>query len=85
MTPTKEVLKAIVNLKHNKDFEIIIAWLEREHPKTAIESTKIMGQHGDWVAGQAQALDMLLNRFKTAEAKLQEIKSKQNEQKGPIV
>jgi len=73
MTPNKEILKAFIALEANKDWQKVVAWLKEEHLRAAVDSTHRDGSQGSWVQGQAQALEMLLERINTAEIRLENI------------
>jgi hypothetical protein len=85
VTPDKDTLKAIVNLEHNRDFQRFVEWLKDEHIKAAIDSTHRWEEQAVKIAGQAQALEMLIERITSAEAKLKMMKDSQENPKGPIV
>lgn len=85
MSPSKGILKSFVNLKHNKDWILVLEWLRQEHIKAAIDSTHIGGDLGLWLQGQAQALEMLLKRIDDAEHVLEADKLDAERPTGPIV
>jgi hypothetical protein len=85
MTPGKDVLKSIVNLEYNKDWRKVVEWLRKEHIKAAIDSTHIRGQEGDWVSGQAQFAEMVLDCIDTAADTMKKAEEEGEKPKGPIV
>lgn len=63
-----KVLKAIINLKNNDDWKIILEWLETERIK-ALEDSSMQVQEvlSRWAQGQAWVLKVILNTIKDAE------------------
>jgi hypothetical protein len=76
MTPTEEVLKAIVNLKEHKQWSDFITWLEFERLDAAVAACHTGDDVASrWVQGHEQLLEMLLDVIKNAEDALKSIKT----------
>lgn len=83
--PDHDILKAFSRLEHNTDWHKIVAWLKRQHIATAVESTHNRGEECQWIGGQAQALEMLLDSIENADVRLNKGKELKDKPKGQIV
>ena len=66
--PEKEELRALFNLKSTKDFEVIVAWMDRSLIKQSIDNNNTRDEtESNMTKGRNQELEEFLTHVKDAE------------------
>lgn len=85
MTPNESELKALLSLKNNNDFKIIMEMFRREWFDSAVAATNNWGEAAIKIAGHAQVFQMFIDIVDTVEDRLKDQKNQENLPRGVVI